>query len=164
MVGLAGSGGCSLSLPVQTGGNVMIKQSIKGLVAMAVSVTSLAMVPSTVQAQNIRNLYVDNNCPYPIRMFIYHRHRGEGWATHGWFSLDAGAQRVQLTYADGRPMGHEEGTDLYFYAEVTRGRTDIFWEGDTRVNFSGVNYGVMQSAPLRVERNQMYTWLNCDNR
>lgn len=137
--------------------DVFLKRMLAGLAAVA----AIAVAPSPASGQINRHIYFYNQCPAPVRLFVYHQHNDGQWATHGWFTAGASTAPLRLEYGNGSPLVHIDGRPLYFYAESTGGGRHI-WEGRTRASFNGVSYG-LETALLNMNGGQLQFGINCNS-
>ena len=125
-------------------------------------VLALLLLPEAASAQVHRELYFQNQCRYPIRLLLHHRHDDGTPASHGWYSIEPKTNLLRLESSPGHALIHTEGTDLFFYAEVTTPGVTYYWQGDAPVTYNGIEYRMMRSA-LRMQDGKLYLWTHCDN-
>ncbi len=129
--------------------------------AALIGALSMATAPGAALAQAAqRELWVANNCRYPVRILYYHEHADGSWATHGWYTVPANQTAPSQIVAGSRPLMHIDGRPLYFYAEATN-NPKILWEGDRYANFENINYGTLLAEVYSRGGNLNHT-LGCD--
>lgn len=133
--------------------------SMKLAIFAALGAATMAVVPSTAEAQVQRQLQFHNTCPIPVRYFIAIPRNG-AWQTHGWFNAAGGKPLHDLLDRNRNPIFLAEGTRVYYYAETTE-EPSVRWYGNTNINMNGASFATKQ-ALLSVRGGKFQFGLNCD--
>jgi len=135
-----------------------VSQTLKAALMSACVV--LASAPTVASAQVKRYISFENDCPYPVRIYISHADGWRNWHPHGPFVLDGNEGPIRLE-ADGVTLTQSDDHELYFYAERLDGNG--VWDGEDHwATYNGIEYG-MRKANVTVNGGWLNARLTCNN-
>jgi len=137
-----------------------IRFGLRAAVATALAASALTGLAMPAHAQRNREIFVQNECPAPVRFLISHADQNRNWHPHGWWEFRANQPSTRLL-VDDRVITQRDDHDLYFYAESTDNSGHI-WDGtDHSATWVGVTYR-MQRANMAVVDGGLQLTLTCE--
>jgi len=110
------------------------------------------------QAQVDRDLWFQNSCPHPVRVYLGWTDPKKGAVVNGPWARNAGSPSRALIEA-GQPVIHRDTGGVFLYAEATDG-SGLEWHGETPLAIAGVTYKMVTPA-LTVEQGHLTINLTC---
>lgn len=132
------------------------------VMAGVMAAIGLGLTAAPAEAQVNRQVWFQNDCRYPVRLFIHHQHTDGLWYSHGWYEFSGNQAMTPMNVNDYDALMHFEGWDFYAYGEVTSPGVEYFWDGDYTVNYNNVTFNVRRVS-MQMREGRMYFSFSCTN-